>query len=165
MLNYSQILHMLKVEFDRAKRYETPLSCMVLQIDRLETLADIHGFRARQFIFDNVTRMLNVETRSCDFVGRYGDSRIAVILPHTDMAGAETLARRVTDRLADYEFEVDGKPLRVTVSIGIASYFRRSSLFYDAVIKAAENALNDVMAEAGKGIGVDPKSRELFQAD
>lgn len=163
LLNYSQFLHLLKVEFDRAKRYDTPLSCLRIEIDRLNHLADIHGLQARRFLYDSVVQLLGVETRSCDFIGRYDDLGIAILLPHTGVAGAEALARRIQQRVAGYEFDVQGTPLQISFSIGVASYFRRSSLFHDAVLKAADQAVAEASTRGGRSIVVDAKSRELFE--
>ncbi len=162
LLNYSQLLHLLKVEFDRAKRYDTPLSCLRIEIDRLNHLADIHGLQARRFLFDSVVQLLGVETRSCDFIGRFNELGIAILLPHTDVAGAEALARRIQDRVAGYEFDVQGTPLQISFSIGIASYFRRSSLFHDAVLKAADQAVGSALARGGRAVVIEERSRELF---
>ncbi|MEQ8765694.1 MAG: GGDEF domain-containing protein [Planctomycetota bacterium] len=161
LLNYSQFLHLLKVEFDRAKRYETPLSCLRLEIDRLDHLADIHGLGARRFLFDSVVQLLGVETRSCDFIGRYDDLGIAILLPQTDVRGAETLARRIQERVTNYEFDIQGTPIQISFSIGVASYYRKSSLFHDAVLKAADQAARDARRSGGRTIAVDEKSREL----
>lgn len=138
LFSYAQILHLLKIEFSRARRYTYPLTCALFQIDRLENLKDLYGYKVRDQIEERVVGVVHQLSRSSDFLGRMGE-RMVLILPHTDSEGVRVLMGRVGERLAALSFEIDERPVQVTLSAGIATYRDRNSLFYDSVLKNAED--------------------------
>src|SRR5262245_695952 len=82
VFSLSQIRHLMRVEFGRAQRYGYPLSCLVIGIDRLESLRDLYGYEFRESLLEAVIELLQEETRTCDYLGRLMDDRLMAILPH-----------------------------------------------------------------------------------
>ncbi|MFO0982066.1 MAG: GGDEF domain-containing protein [Planctomycetota bacterium] len=150
LFNYPQILHLLKVEFSRARRYRYPLSCLLVQIDRLENLRDLYGIHMKEMVLDQVVSVIRVNSRSCDFLGKTGE-RLMMVLPHTDGEGVRAIARRIQEKLGQLRFEVDGRGITVTASMGGATYEDHASIFFDTVIKNAETVLNQVIQSGGNG--------------
>jgi diguanylate cyclase (GGDEF)-like protein len=153
LFSYAQILHLLKIEFSRARRYGYPLTCCLFQIDRLDNLKDLYGYKIRDRIEETVVGIVHQLTRSSDFLGKIGE-RMIMILPHTDGEGVKVLMERVRQQVRDFSFEVDERPVQVTLSAGIATYRDRNTLFFDSIIKNAETALAQVAARGGNGISV-----------
>lgn len=153
LFSYAQILHLLKIEFSRARRYGYPLTCCLFQIDRLENLKDLYGYKVRDKIEESVVSIVHQLTRSSDFLGKIGE-RMIMILPHTDGEGVRVLMERVRQRVKEFSFEVDARPVQVTVSAGIATYQDRNTLFFDSIIKNAETALLQVLNRGGNGVSV-----------
>ncbi len=153
IFSYTQILHLLKIEFARARRYQYQLSCMLVEIDRLASLGDLHGSGVRDEVEASIGDLLNRHSRGCDFVGRLGE-RFVMLLPHTPIEGATLLARRLHDRVAGLEVRVDDRRLRVSISAGVASIDGDESIFFDAVLKRAEEALESVLAKGGDSVAV-----------
>ena len=153
VFSYAQILHLLKIEFARARRYQYQLSCVLVEIDRLGSLGDLHGSAVRDQLDRSVTDLLNRYSRSCDFVGRLGE-RFVIVLPHTEAKGAELLAHRLHDRIAGLDVRIDGRLLRVSASIAVATHDGDDSIFFDAVLKRAETALQAAVARGGDTVVV-----------
>jgi len=153
LFSYTQILHLLKIEFSRARRYQYQLSCILLEIDRLGALGDLHGAEVRDYVEGAVADLLNRHSRSCDFVGRLGE-RFVVVLPHTDAKGAELLAQRLHDRVAELDVRVDERPLRVSASVGVSTQDGDESIFFDTVLKQAESALGEVLSRGGDSVSL-----------
>lgn len=151
LFSYSQILHLLKIEFSRARRYQYQLSCVLVEIDRLGTLGDLHGSAVREQVEAAVADLLNRHSRACDFCGRLGD-RFVLVLPHTDATGAELLAQRLHDRVASLDVRVEERPLRVSASVGVATQDGEDSIFFDTVLKRAEGALAEVVSKGGDSV-------------
>jgi diguanylate cyclase (GGDEF)-like protein len=161
LFSYSQILHLLKIEFSRARRYDYPLTCALFQIDRLDHLKDLYGYKIRDQIEERVISVVHQLSRSSDFLGKIGE-RMVVILPHSDAAGVSVLMGRVQERLREFDFEVDGRPVQVSLSVGIATYQDQNTLFFDAILKNAETALESVIQRGGNGILVyTPPARAI----
>ncbi len=140
LFNEAQILHLLKVEFARARRYRQPLSCALLSVDRLDEKVDLHGPRIRGPLLKEVMLFLRKAVRVSDFLGVYEREGILLLLPHTDLEGCRTLAERIKEEVKKQEFLVEGKPFHVTLSIGIAASSGKDLLFHDALLKGAERA-------------------------
>jgi diguanylate cyclase (GGDEF)-like protein len=153
LFSYTQILHLLKIEFSRARRYQYQLSCVLLEVDRLGALGDLHGAEVRDHVEHAVADLLNRHSRSCDFVGRLGE-RYVIVLPHTDAKGAELLAQRLHDRVADLDVRVDDRPLRVSASVGVSTQDGDESIFFDTVLKQAETALVEVVSRGGDSVAL-----------
>jgi diguanylate cyclase (GGDEF)-like protein len=151
LFSYSQILHLLKIEFARARRYQYQLSCILVEIDRLGSLGDLHGSEVRDGVESAVADLLNRHSRSCDFVGRLGE-RFVILLPHTDATGAELLAQRLHDRVSALDVQVDERALRICASIGVATLDGDDSIFFDTVLKRAEAALSEVVSRGGDAV-------------
>lgn len=156
LFSYAQIHHLLQIEFSRARRYGYPLSLMLVRVDRLDRLRDLYGYEAREFILEKVHRILHKELRTCDFMGSFGTEQFLVLAPHTDLEGARVLGERLARQIGQVAFEVEGRPLRVTLSAGITTYAEQNALFYDALLKAVERGLEKVVAKGGNGVAIVP---------
>jgi diguanylate cyclase (GGDEF)-like protein len=153
IFSYTQILHLLKIEFARARRYQYQLSCVLVEVDRLGNIGDLHGSVVRDQVEHAVGELLNRHSRSCDFVGRLGE-RFVIVLPHTDRKGAQLLAQRLHDRISGLDVRVDERPLRISASLGVATLDDQDTIFFDAVLKKAEGALATVTARGGDSVAV-----------
>ena len=149
VFSLSQIRHLMRVEFGRAQRYGYPLSCLVLGVDRLESLRDLYGYEFRESLLEAVIELLQEETRTCDYLGRLMDDRLMAILPHTTAEGAQAGSRRILAAARKLSFQPQGASIGVSLSIGISHYEDDNTLFFDSLVEAAEGAL----AEAAKSGG------------
>jgi len=153
VMNRAGIMGVLKVEFSRARRYNCPLTAVLVQIDRFEYLRDLYGLEIAHSISDSVIRMINNNTRLSDFLGKLGE-RFLLIMPHTDAQGAVVTANRICKKLTNLDFDVSGKQIKVTLSIGIADNSGEESIFYDSIFKRAESALKNIISQGGDGVEV-----------
>lgn len=165
LFSYAQIVHLLKAEFARARRYQIPLACFVVRVDRLESLRDLYGYRAKGFILDRVVRVLRREIRACDVLGQAPDDQLLLIAPHTDREGARAMGERLRATIAACDFEVEGKAIQVTLSLGGAIYQERNTLFYDALVYAAEEAADQVLRGGGNGLLFREPSGDADEGD
>ena len=153
ILNQVEIMGVLKVEFGRARRYDFPLSCLLVQVDRFQHLGDLYGMDVADSIARNVMNLILENTRLSDFLGKMGD-RFLLVVPHTDRKGALAIAKRFREKLAGMEFEVSGKKINITLSMGIADNSEEDSIFYDSLLRKAEASLAKVVRDGGDGVEV-----------
>lgn len=104
-------------EFQRAVRYSTPLSLVLLDVDHFKSFNDTYGHPAGDEVLKLVAQKLQENARGVDFVARYGGEEFVVILPHTDREGAMALADRF--RIAIEKSEWPCRP--ITASFGVAT--------------------------------------------
>ena len=149
LFSLTQIRHLMRVEFNRAQRYAYPLTCLVISVDRLGHLRDLYGYDSKEAILEDLVALLEEETRACDFLGRLVDDRLLAVLPHTGASGADVTAKRLLRGTRELQFEADGRPLQITISIGGAHYENDNTLFFDAMVEAAERALAEANEAGG----------------
>ncbi len=114
----------LQEEWARAKRACTPLSMLLLDLDRFKEYNDHHGHGQGDICLQRIALALfEVAKRSSDFFARYGGEEFACILPETDLDGAQTVAQRMLRAVADLALPhgfSDVAP-HVTISIGLVT--------------------------------------------
>lgn len=104
----------LNEEFERARRYQAPLSLLLIDVDHFKEFNDTFGHVAGDETLRIVVQALNEGSRKHDIIARYGGEEFAVILPATGSDGAYVLAERLRRLVQQAAW-----PLRsVTVSVG-----------------------------------------------
>jgi len=115
-------------EIARASRYRTPLSVLLIDVDRFKRINDTHGHPVGDIVLKGLARVIAKTVRVTDIVARYGGEEIIVLAPSTPRKTARNLAERLRVKIETASFAISdqaGKKtaaLRVTVSIGVACF-------------------------------------------
>ena len=132
---------MVEKEWNRAKRKNTPISLMILDIDNYKAFNDafghLEGDKCLKKVASTISQLLN---RSGDYVARYGGEEFTVILPETDLKGAAIVAESFRSTIESLQIgHIDHSV--VTISIGVATATPIHSLSYIELIQKADKAL------------------------
>ena len=101
LYNHRYFYDRLAQDVARAKRYDLPLSLLMIDIDDFKSYNDAHGHRAGDGLLRELGHVLRAQTRQqIDLVARYGGEEFAVILPSTGVAGATRAGERLLDVVA-----------------------------------------------------------------
>jgi diguanylate cyclase (GGDEF)-like protein len=131
----------LKEELYRAERTHGQLSLMILDIDHFKRFNDTYGHPAGDTMLATIAERVLANARKVDLTARYGGDEFFILLPDTSPDEALLLAERLHHAVADEPVALsDGKILRLTVSIGIATYPTHAASI-DELIKRADEAL------------------------
>lgn len=115
--NHRAFQERLTQEASRTARYQPTLSLLMLDVDHFKHYNDAFGHPAGDDVLRRVGRLMRETARETDLVARYGGEEFAVILPHTDRAGALVVAERLRTAIESADW-----PYRpITVSIGGAT--------------------------------------------
>ncbi len=122
LYNYRFFIRELKKEVARTKRYKTPFSLLMIDIDYFKEYNDLHGHVEGDNVLRAISRLLELNTRQTDVVARYGGEEFAIILPGITKKKALPLAEKLRSLVKVYPFpdKVHRVPCRLTISIGIA---------------------------------------------
>ncbi|HEB52705.1 MAG TPA: GGDEF domain-containing protein [bacterium] len=149
LFSQAQILHLMKNEFARARRHGIPVGVVLLQVDRLAQLVDLHGAALRSSVKDALARLVREKTRGSDLMGTTNDDRYLLVLPHTDLGQTRVVAERLHRVFSEIEVSVDGRALDLTLSVGITACDDDGTLFFDSLLGQAESALEYACRRGG----------------
>ncbi|UNK56743.1 GGDEF domain-containing protein [Pseudoxanthomonas daejeonensis] len=141
--NRLQMEDVLEREFATAVALQHPLSIAFIDLDDFKNINDRHGHLVGDRVLHQFAQALQRMLRSTDLVARYGGEEFLVVLSHSNEAAAGRVLRRILEETSRMPMaEVDGKPLYVTFSAGLATH-GTSRQFADArsLLQAADDAL------------------------
>ncbi len=141
LYNYRHMLQTLRKEFSRAKRYNTDLSCLMLDIDFFKKINDSCGHGFGDYVLKECAKVLQHCTRESDFLSRYGGEEFVVLLPHADINGAMQTAERLRESFEKNTFSSDSFSKTITVSIGVASLGQHQPSQAEEILTYADKAL------------------------
>ncbi|MEW6456981.1 MAG: diguanylate cyclase [Acidobacteriota bacterium] len=126
------------------RKHPDSLALIILDIDHFKRFNDKYGHRTGDYILTSMVKILKNRIRSNDTLARYGGEEFSVILPSTDLKGAQTLAEDLRQSVKNTSFQFDDQLFKITISLGIGIV--RSPRFFherliDNLIKAADDAL------------------------
>ncbi|MFQ5543288.1 MAG: diguanylate cyclase [Nitrospiria bacterium] len=141
VLNRRAFSDILSRETNRAERYESPMSLMVIDLDHFKKVNDTYGHLVGDQILREMACIFKENIRSVDILFRYGGEEFVVILPGTSLQNTLIVARRIKKQVETALFHEDGEPIRMTVSMGLAEYPAPTIKSPKAVFHAADQAL------------------------
>jgi diguanylate cyclase (GGDEF)-like protein len=132
-------VELLANEFERVGRYhQEAMSLLMIDIDHFKSVNDQYGHPVGDIVLRDVARLMREALRTVDSLGRYGGEEFMVILPHTPWEEALKLAERLRQTVADHVFKVSGASVKVTISVGAASYPSETVDSPSALIREAD---------------------------
>ena len=140
----------LNQELHRAKRDVRPCSICIIDVDDFKRINDTHGHPVGDVVLKQLAQLTSEVLRSTDDVtSRMGGEEFAVILPGTDAPGAVRAAERVRARAETLRVPIERGELKITVSVGVATYDPLAPCDGKVLIARADAALYAAKA-AGK---------------
>ncbi len=143
----------MEEEINRAGRYGTPLSFLLVVIDNLEELSRDHGSELPEQTLAYVAKALPRQLRRFDRIGMPSEGELLVVLPGADGPRGEIVARRVLDRMRTIKVEAEGarQPLRVSVGLAVWQEDLGSEEMLARTRAAAQRGSGE---DAGEGIAI-----------
>jgi diguanylate cyclase (GGDEF)-like protein len=140
LANHGRFQELLQMEMEQVRRYRHPVGLIMVDLDDFKSINDTHGHPQGDVVLEHVARVLRATSREVDIPARYGGEEMAVILPHTNLAGAYAIAERLRTAIQGLTIpRRDGEgALRITASFGVASSADGDK---DALISGADAAL------------------------
>ncbi|MBU0650777.1 GGDEF domain-containing protein [bacterium] len=127
-------------EFNIAKKFQTKLAIIFIDIDHFKSFNDTHGHQAGDEVLRQLSSVIDGVLRKNATLFRYGGEEFVILLSETDDKDAYFVAQRIRTVVEEHNFMFNNKPLKVTVSLGVASY-PLHSLEIDEVLVKADKAL------------------------
>lgn len=148
LLNRTKFTEQLNSCVARLERYGTAFSVLFIDLDQFRAVNDKRGHMAGDRLLVQVAKRMQAMVRGTDFVARLGGDDFAIILPNDgNVDSASGLATRLIEQIG-HPYLLDGEPVSIGVSIGIAIAPLNGSR-PDQILRHADMALNRAKAEGG----------------
>lgn len=143
LYNRRFLTQQLAEEVGRAGRYHHPLSILMLDIDRFKGINEEHGQQGGDYCLRSLANVLRERiTRRGDFSARLRGDEFIVVMPEADAAGALELAEAIRRRVMEIPLKSE-KPIKMTVSIGVATAQSPALLSVDILLSQAYTCLSE----------------------
>jgi two-component system cell cycle response regulator len=141
LYNRRYFLESLQKEMGRADRMNSELALYMFDIDGFKSVNDLYGHQTGDAVLAGLGRLLRETIRLIDVPSRYGGEEFAVLLPSTKLREAQTACERLRRAVTAHPFTFNEVSIRITVSIGVVSYWPNSGYAASQLIEAADKAL------------------------
>lgn len=156
LANRRYLLLRLGEELSRARRYRTPLSFALFDIDRLKEINDRYGQAAGDAVIRRLGELIRGQVRREDVVGRMGGDVFGIALPGNRFRGAATLANKIRTDVEEAIVVASGFEIAIRVSCGISTFpDSRTIETADDLVALAEHALGEAKARGGNRVFID----------
>ncbi|MRW85249.1 diguanylate cyclase [Pseudoduganella sp. FT26W] len=139
--NRRSLLHRLKFETARAKRFRSPLSAVMIDLDHFKKINDEHGHAVGDQVLTSLGKLLRENVRVIDIPGRYGGEELCVILPSTPLEGACKFAETLRAKIEAQVHYAGTQPVHVTASLGVGSFDHMEIADAESLLRQADTAL------------------------
>jgi len=106
----------------RCRRFRKPVSALLINVDQFSILNATHGFQFGSQILRLIAGTLKQCVRSMDLVGRVGADEYMIVLPETDLSGAEFVAERIREAVEKAEYKAEKHTAKVTACLGVSGF-------------------------------------------
>ncbi|MGC8928667.1 MAG: diguanylate cyclase [Myxococcota bacterium] len=151
--NFEFFKKILAIELKRAQRYDFPLSIMVCAIDNYEDISSRLKESELNSVVLNVSMLIRQNIRDLDIPVYYKDGHIMIVMPHTSIDGAITLAERLRAKVIGFKPEQEAIK-RVTVSIGVAERGESENISFHDMCKKALSSLEKAQSRGGNQVAM-----------
>jgi diguanylate cyclase (GGDEF)-like protein len=161
--NTRQFLSALQKESRRSKRYRLDLSVLYLDLDDYREVNERYGELVGDILLREIAILLKNKIRDIDMAARLAGEEFGLILPETERMGAYLVAERIRKE-AERHFlrrDIDGRPIALTVTVGVAKY-PEDATTADRLVQRAEEAMHQAKARGGNTVGVYYRERRNF---
>ncbi|MCJ2165390.1 MULTISPECIES: GGDEF domain-containing protein [unclassified Pseudodesulfovibrio] len=135
----------LDEEVDRALRYDSKLSLIMVDIDHFRKVNDTFGHPLGDLALAEVARLLAANIRTSDIVVRYGGEEFMIIIPESDAEQAAVVAEKLRVVIEVNDISLEGPQIQVTISCGVAdlkSVRPGKGSIRDALVLAADHSMH-----------------------
>jgi diguanylate cyclase (GGDEF)-like protein len=149
LYNHRYLQQQIVAEEERAGRYKTSLTYLMIDIDDFKSINDTCGHAYGDEVLIVIARIIREQIRRVDTAGRYGGEEFLVLMPHTKAIEAWPVAERIRSEVQEFPFRFEGRNVHVTLSVGMATYdaaiqgFAKKGQLFKAADKALYQAKKD----------------------
>jgi len=146
---FAHFKEVLFVEVKRARRYGFPLALALVAFDPIDGHMDAE---LQEQLMGGLALSIRRSLRDTDYPVQFSPDRVVLLMPHTDLAGALIVARRICERVAKATLQRGDELLRPTISVGVAAGAPGREYGFSDLVRQAQDGLTAAMARGGNRV-------------
>lgn len=146
LFNMRSIYQKLEFEMERGKRFNRPVTVVMIDMDKFKLVNDGHDHLFGSYILSEVGRVIKTSTRTVDIPARYGGDEFLIVLSETPLAGVEMFCERLRKKVEQMTFTQGTDSINLTLSIGYASTKGDDNIAPKELVRRADVALYEAKA-------------------
>ncbi|HEY3787341.1 MAG TPA: GGDEF domain-containing protein [Urbifossiella sp.] len=139
--NQRALTEFLDREVARSQRHKRPLSILMFDIDKFKTINDTHGHLCGDFVLRELAECIRGTIRKEDMFARSGGEEFCMVLVETGPVEAMGAAERVRTAIERHPFRFDATPIKLTISVGVATTTGETVITPTDLMKSADDKL------------------------
>lgn len=141
LFNRRHLMELGVQAFNQARRYQRPLTVMLIDMDHFKWINDTYGHEKGDETLQKLAGLLQRSLRTVDTLGRYGGEEFVILMPETEIHAAQQMAERLRADLHDLYIPVPDGELHLTASLGLAEYHPVYTQTLNELINLADQAM------------------------
>lgn len=141
LFNMRSIFQKLEFEMERGKRFNRPVTVVMMDMDRFKCVNDGHDHLFGSFVLSEVGKIIKSSTRTVDIPARYGGDEFLIVLSETPLAGVEQFCERLRSRIEQSTFAQGKDSIKLTVSMGFCASAAADFTSAKELVRRADRAL------------------------
>lgn len=141
LYNRRYLMERFHEEIERARRYKYPIACLMVDIDDFKSINDTFGHLEGDQVLQKIAQIMKNANRVVDILARYGGEEFLLILPQTDLGGAETVGERIRKTVEEAALVLNDSNRKITVSIGASAFSTGKVASKEELLKLADESL------------------------
>jgi two-component system, cell cycle response regulator len=159
LYNRRYLVERFDEELERARRYVYPIACIMADIDDFKLINDTYGHMVGDQVLQQLAIIMKNSNRVVDILARYGGEEFLMILPQTNLGGAETVAERFRLLVADAQLISSDPSRRITVSLGVSAFSAKTIGTREILLQQADQALYEAKSRGKNTLFALPESK------
>ncbi len=107
------------LEFDKSRRYDRPLSVIMMDIDHFKKVNDSYGHAVGDQVLQGLAQLVKSNLRQVDFLARYGGEEFVIMMPETALEEAMMIAERLRENASEATLPTRAGNMVITISLGV----------------------------------------------
>jgi diguanylate cyclase (GGDEF)-like protein len=120
LLNRRKFDEIAQLEFERSRRYDIPLSAIMMDIDHFKQVNDTYGHAAGDQVLIQTASVCKRQIRLTDICARFGGEEFCFLLPQTESNAACVFAEHLRKAITELQFRASGQEFNISASFGVA---------------------------------------------
>jgi two-component system, cell cycle response regulator len=141
LYNRRYLMERFDEEIERARRYVYPVACVLVDIDDFKIINDTYGHLQGDQVLQQLAIIMKNCNRVVDILARYGGEEFCMILPQTNLGGAETVAERFRQQVEEARMVQCDQGRSITISLGASAFAVNQTGAKEDLLKQADDAL------------------------